>query len=218
MTRVIFLGLPGSGKGTQAAVAAEAAHIPHIATGDIFRRHVREQTPLGKTARQYMDRGENVPDDVTIAMVRDRLAAADAQPGFILDGFPRTLPQAEALDRLLGELDAPLEGALYLKVDPEVVVRRMTGRRVCPKDGAVYHVESNPPKVPGICDLCGTPLIQRADDHEEVARHRLDVQWTQAQPLLPYYSSQGKLREVDGLGDVAMVTARVMAALGLRAG
>jgi adenylate kinase len=215
--RAILLGLPGSGKGTQAVVAARAAGVPHIATGDIFRANVREQTPLGRTARQYMDRGENVPDDVTIAMVRDRLAQPDARRGFILDGFPRTLPQAEALDRMLAELGTPLEVALYLRVDPEVVIRRMTGRRVCPSCGAVYHVESNPPRAPGVCDRCGTALVQRDDDREEVARHRVQVQWAQAEPLLPYYGGQGKLREVDGLGEVAAVTARVMAALGLPA-
>ena len=211
--RVVFLGLPGSGKGTQAAQAAVAAHVPHIATGDIFRANAREATPLGLTARAYMDRGENVPDDVTIAMVRSRLQEADAASGFILDGFPRTLPQGQALDRLLDELRTPLQVALYLRVDVEAVVRRLSGRRVCPKDGSVYHVETQPPKVPGLCDLCGTTLVQRDDDREDVARHRIQVQWAQAEPLLPYYAGQGKLREVDGVGEVAVVAGRVAAAL-----
>jgi adenylate kinase len=209
----VFLGLPGSGKGTQAALLATAARVPHIATGDIFRANVRNQTPLGATARAYMDRGENVPDDVTIAMVRVRLQEADAAAGFILDGFPRTLPQGQALDHMLGELATPLEHALYLRVEIEAVVRRLSGRRVCPRDGAVYHVETQPPKTPGVCDLCGTALVQRDDDREDVARHRIQVQWAQAEPLLPFYAGQGKLLEVDGTGEVAAVAARVSAAV-----
>ncbi len=211
--RVVFLGLPGSGKGTQAALLARAARVSHIATGDIFRANVRDQTPLGRTARAYMDRGENVPDDVTIAMVRARLQEPDAAAGFILDGFPRTLPQGQALDRMLEDLATPLEHALYLRVDIEAVVGRLSGRRVCPKDGAVYHVETQPPKTPGVCDLCGTALIQRDDDRDEVARHRIRVQWAQAEPLLPYYAGQGKLLEVDGAGEVTAVAARVSAAV-----
>lgn len=213
--RVVFLGLPGSGKGTQAALIATAAGVPHIATGDLFRQHVRDRTELGQTVRGYMDRGENVPDQLTIAMVRGRLQEPDAARGFVLDGFPRTLPQAEALDTLLQDLGAPLDCALYLEVDGELVIRRMTGRRVCPKCGAVYHVEAKPPKTAGVCDACGTALVQRSDDREDVVRHRIEVQWAEAEPLVPYYAAQHKLREVRGDGPVDEVAATVASALGL---
>jgi adenylate kinase len=213
--RVVFLGPPGSGKGTQAARLAAAAGVPHIATGDIFRRHVQEGTPLGVTARRYMDRGENVPDDLTIAMVRERLAEPDASAGFVLDGFPRTLPQAEALDALLAELGQALGHAVYLRVDDEEVVGRLSGRRTCPSCGAVYHLKSQPPRRPDRCDACGAELRQRDDDREEVVRRRLAVYRAQTLPLLPYYAAQGKLREIDGHRPVEAVAAAVRAAVGL---
>jgi adenylate kinase len=216
--RVVLLGLPGSGKGTQAEVLSASAAVPHISTGDLFRQQLREMTQLGRLARTFMDRGENVPDDVTIAMVRQRLSQPDVAAGFVLDGFPRTLPQAEALDGMLAQLGTPVEVALLLRVDVETVVRRLSGRRVCSKDGAIYHIDSHPPKQAGVCDLCGAALIQRDDDREDVARHRIQVQWAQAQPLLPYYSAQGKLVEVGGDGPVEVVAARVAAALGLPRG
>lgn len=204
--RLIFLGLPGAGKGTQAGRLAEQENIPHISTGDMFRAAVQEKTELGMQAQQFMSEGKLVPDEVTIGIVEERLSKDDCARGFILDGFPRTVPQAEALDELLQRLGADLEAAVYLNVPEEDLLRRTTGRRTCEKCGAIYNVYTKPAKEPGVCDECGGTLIQRADDTEENTRKRLEAQRDQLQHLLQYYSSQGKLREIDGLQDAERIT------------
>jgi adenylate kinase len=211
--RVVFLGAPGAGKGTQAARLAEVGGAPHVATGDMFRSAAAEGTPLGLQAKAYMDQGRLVPDEVTIGIVRERLAAPDCAAGFVLDGFPRTLPQARALDGLLQDLSRPIEDVVHLVVAEEELVRRLTGRRVCPRCGASYHVVFQPPRLADTCDACGAPLVQRQDDEEATVRRRLGVYREQTAPLVDYYAAQGKLREVDGVGDVDEVTRRVRAAV-----
>lgn len=211
--RIVLLGPPGAGKGTQAVRLAEKAGVPHISTGDMFRQAVREGTPLGREAKAYMDRGALVPDEVTIGIVRERLAKDDAAKGFVFDGFPRTTVQAEALDRILAELERPLEAVVNLVVPDEEIVRRLAGRRVCPQCGATYHVAFNPPAEPGRCDRCGAELVQRHDDREETVRERLGVYHRQTAPLVDYYREAGLLVQVDGTGDVDAVTASVLEAL-----
>lgn len=211
--RVVFLGPPGAGKGTQAARLAQAGGMPHVATGDMFRAAVAADTPLGREAGAYMDQGRLVPDEVTIGIVRERLAAPDCAAGFVLDGFPRTLPQAEALDGLLAELGRPIDGVVHLLVPEEDLVRRLTGRRVCPSCGALYHVDYQPPRRPGTCDVCGAALVQRQDDGEATVRRRLAVYQEQTAPLAGRYADQGRLRPVDGAGTVDEVARRVQAAV-----
>ena len=199
MKRLELLGPPGAGKGTQAAFLEERYGVVHIATGDILREARAAGTPLGLLAKEYMDRGELVPDEVVIGLVRERLQQADVrEKGFLLDGFPRTVPQAEALDRLLAELGQPLQAVLRLRVDPELLTRRLTLRRSCPACGAVYHLENRPPKVEGRCDACGGELVQRPDDAEETVRNRLAVYERQTAPLVSYYRERGLLREIEG--------------------
>jgi adenylate kinase len=210
--RVILLGPPGAGKGTQAAHIAEAYRIPHISTGDIFRANLRDETPIGLEAKKYMDAGELVPDEVVIAMVGDRLAVDDASHGFLLDGFPRTVGQAEALEALLNERDQPLDVALKFEVDQDILVDRLTGRRSCP-NGHVFHVTHNPPATPGVCDECGEPLFQRDDDTEEVVRNRLDVYRRETEPLEHFYWERGCLRPVRAVGAVEDVTERALRVL-----
>jgi adenylate kinase len=205
--RVVLLGPPGAGKGTQAARIAETYDIPHISTGDIFRANVRGGTPLGAKAKQYMDAGELVPDEVVIAMVADRLAEDDAAKGFLLDGFPRTTGQAEALGDLLVERDQPLDVVLVFDVDEEELVERLTGRRSCP-NGHVFHIHGNPPEVEGVCDVCGEELFQRDDDTEDVVRNRLDVYRRQTEPLEQYYRRLDIARTVPATGSVTEVTER----------
>lgn len=214
-TRLVLLGAPGAGKGTQAVRLADAEGIAHVATGDMFRGAVREGTPLGREVQRYLDAGRLVPDEVTIALVRERLSRPDCARGFVLDGFPRTVPQAEALDRLLGEMGAPLGCVINLEVAEESLVRRLSGRRVCPACGASYNVYSAPPRSEGRCDRCGGELTQRGDDREETVRRRLEVYRQQTAPLIDFYRHQGKLRSLDGdrpLEEVAAAIRETLAA------
>ena len=208
--RVILLGPPGAGKGTQAVRIAEAFGLPHISTGDIFRENVRGGTDLGVEAKRYMDAGELVPDEIVVGMVADRLAQPDAATGFCLDGFPRTVPQAQALEDLLVERDAPLEVVVRFAVAEDEVVARLTGRRTCSGCGAVFHVEHAPPATEGVCDSCGGELVQRDDDTEDVVMNRLEVYRKQTEPLEHFYWERGLLRDVEAVGSVDDVTARTV--------
>ncbi|GAA0996648.1 adenylate kinase [Acrocarpospora macrocephala] len=211
--RVVLVGPPGAGKGTQAQFIASHLSIPKISTGDIFRANVSGGTELGKLAKGFMDRGDLVPDEVTIAMVRDRLAENDAQEGFLLDGFPRNVAQAEVLKKMLADFGIGLDLVLELVVDDDEVVRRLAGRRTCRSCGKVWHVDFDPPKVDGICDACGGELFQRDDDREETIRHRLEVYQEQTAPLISFYADEGILRGVDATGPVEEVTQRAMSEL-----
>ncbi len=211
--RLVLVGPPGAGKGTQAKYLAKHFGIPQISTGDIFRANVAQKTPLGVEAKRYMDGGDLVPDEVTIAMVRDRLAEDDAASGFLLDGFPRTVPQAEALKQMLADLDTPLDAVLELKVDDTEVVRRLSGRRTCRQCGHVWHLEFDPPKEAGVCDLCGGRLFQRDDDLPETIQRRLDVYAEQTAPLVGYYQDAGLLVTIEATGPVDGVTKRAITAL-----
>lgn len=208
--RLILLGPPGAGKGTQAVRIAETFGIPHISTGDILRENVKQGTPLGTEAKKYMDAGDLVPDDVIIGMVGKRLEADDAAEGFLFDGFPRTVPQAQALEDLLVERNQPIDVALRLAVDESEVVDRLTGRRTCTQCGAIFHVTHNPPKEPGVCDRCGGELIQRDDDREDVVLNRLNVYRRQTEPLEHFYWERGLLRDVEAVGAVDDVTKRAL--------
>lgn len=212
--RVILLGPPGAGKGTQATRIAERYGIPHISTGDILRGHVRDGTPLGEEAKRYMDAGDLVPDDVIMGMVAVRLEEADAEGGFLFDGFPRTVPQAEALETLLADAHIPLDTVLRLAVPSDEVVRRLTGRRTCSGCGRIYHLEFDPPAQPERCDDCGAQLSQRDDDTEEVVRNRLEVYRNQTEPLEHFYWERGLLRDVEAVGapdEVSERAAQVLA-------
>ena len=203
--RLVLLGPPGAGKGTQAKRLEGHFAIPQISTGDILRQAVKDETPLGKQAKAFMDRGELVPDSVIIDIVDDRLSAADCQSGFLLDGFPRTVTQAEALDRMLARRGLALDGAVSLRVARDELVARLTGRRTCRQCGAMYHLRFNPSKEAGICDRCGGELYQRADDREETIAARMEVYEREAAPLHAYYRGTGLLREVDGAGSTQQV-------------
>jgi adenylate kinase len=196
--RLLIMGRPGAGKGTQAVNIREFYKIPHISTGDMFREAIKEGTKLGLLAKSYMDQGGLVPDEVTIGIVKERLLKDDAKKGFLLDGFPRTISQAEALDDFLNEQGIKLDAVLNVDVPAEKLIRRMVGRRVCKTCGATYHVEFNPPKKDGICDNCGATLIQRADDTEATAKNRLEVYDRNTAPLLNYYEKQNILKVVNG--------------------
>jgi adenylate kinase len=211
--RIVLVGPPGAGKGTQAQFIASHLSIPKISTGDIFRANVSGNTPLGQKAKEYMDRGDLVPDEVTIAMVRDRLAEDDAQEGFLLDGFPRNVPQAETLKKIMSEMDRKLDLVLELVVDDDEVVRRLSGRRTCRKCGRIWHVAFDPPTKDGVCDNCGGELFQRDDDREETIRHRLEVYQEQTAPLASFYADEGILVGLDATGPVEEVTERALAAL-----
>ena len=212
--RIVLVGPPGAGKGTQAQFIASHLAIPRISTGDIFRYNVTSNTELGRKAREFMERGDLVPDEVTVAMVRDRLAEDDAQEGFLLDGFPRNVPQAETLKKLLlQEWDARLSVVLELVVDEDEVVRRLSGRRTCRRCERVWHVLYDPPARTGICDDCRGELFQRDDDSEETIRHRIEVYAEQTFPLLAFYADENVLIGIDATGPVEEVTSRAMAAL-----
>jgi len=210
----VLLGAPGAGKGTQATILSERLRIPHVATGDLFRAAVRDGTPLGLEARRYMDAGRLVPDEITIRLLGDRLARPDTEPGVILDGFPRTRAQAEVLDRALAQHGRAVERALYIDVPADELVRRMAGRRICQANGHPYNVATNPPIAPGVCDLDGSPLIQRADDREETVRARMHDQVPPLMEVVDHYRTAGILRPVDGRGDVDTVTAALLVAIG----
>jgi adenylate kinase len=211
--RLVLVGPPGAGKGTQAEFIAEHFDVPKISTGDIFRANVSGGTDLGRLAKKYMDAGDLVPDEVTNAMVRERLAQPDAKDGFLLDGFPRNVAQANELNGILDELGSPLSVVLDLDVDFDEVVRRLSGRRTCKKCGHVWHIEFDPTEVDGICDKCGGELFQRDDDQPATVRHRLDVYAEQTAPLIGFYRDAGKLVAIDALGPVEDVTERAIDAL-----
>jgi adenylate kinase len=216
--RLVLVGPPGAGKGTQAEFIAEHFAIPKISTGDIFRTNVSGGTELGRLAKKYMDAGDLVPDEVTNAMVRDRLAQDDAIAGFLLDGFPRNVLQARELDAIMSSLDRPLSVVLDLEVDHEEVVRRLSGRRTCKQCGHVWHVEYDPPARPDVCDKCGGALYHRDDDYPDTVRHRLEVYSAQTSPLIQFYNERGQLVSIDALGNVEDVTERAIAALAPFAG
>ncbi len=212
--RIVLVGPPGAGKGTQAAFLAKNLSIPHISTGDLFRANISRQTELGKLAKSYMDAGNLVPDEVTIAMAKDRMEQPDAVSGFLLDGFPRNVSQAEALDEMLKTEGLKLDAVLDLEVPEEEVVERIAGRRICRNDSAhVYHVTYKAPKQEGVCDECGGELYQRDDDSEETVRKRLEVYHTQTEPIIDYYRSQDLVVTITALGKVDEVTQRAMEAL-----
>ena len=212
--RIVLVGPPGAGKGTQAAFLAKNLSIPHISTGDLFRANISQQTELGKLAKSYMDAGNLVPDEVTIAMAKDRMEQPDAAGGFLLDGFPRNVSQAEALDEVLQTESMKLDAVLDLEVPEEEVVKRIAGRRICRKDSShVFHATYSPPKNEGVCDVCGGQLYQRDDDSEETVRTRLEVYHTQTEPIIDYYKAQGLVVTISALGKVDEVTARAMDAL-----
>ena len=211
--RVVLVGPPGAGKGTQAQFLASHLSIPKISTGDIFRDNVSHGTALGRRAQAYMERGDLVPDEVTIAMVTDRLADEDTQAGFLLDGFPRNVPQAETLKKMLLAWDTKLDVVLELVVDDDEVVRRLSGRSTCRRCGRIWHVSFDPPTVAGICDDCGGELFQRDDDREETIRHRLEVYQEQTSPLVSFYADEGTLLGLDATGPVDEITERALSAL-----
>jgi adenylate kinase len=211
--RLVLVGPPGAGKGTQAQFVAAQFAIPKISTGDIFRANVSQGSELGVTAKKYMDAGDLVPDEVTNAMVRERLKEDDAVDGFLLDGFPRNVPQAETLQEMLGDMGLNLDVVLELVVDDEEVIRRLSGRRTCRSCGHIWHVDFDPPVREGICDHCGGELFQRDDDKPDTVRHRLDVYVEQTAPLISYYAEQGILLGIDATGPVDDVTERAIAAL-----
>ena len=213
MSRVIFLGAPGAGKGTQARRLAAGSGVPQVATGDMLREAVAEGTPLGREAKHYMDSGALVPDDVVIGLVDERLARSDAGAGYVLDGFPRTVAQAEALDALLRGRRQELDRVIFFDVSRDELIRRLTGRRICRKCGTAFHLVSAPPKVAGRCDQCGGDLYQREDDAEATVTRRLDVYQTETAPLLDYYRQRGLLARVAGEGPVEEVADRIRKAV-----
>jgi adenylate kinase len=211
--RLVLVGPPGAGKGTQAEFISAHLGVPKISTGDIFRANVSQGTPLGQQAKKYMDAGDLVPDEVTVGMVQDRLAEDDAHKGFLLDGFPRTVPQARTLDEILAQAGTPLDVVLELVVDDDEVVRRLSGRRTCRNCGHICHVDFDPPSLPGLCDICAGELFQRDDDKPATIRHRLEVYYEQTAPLVGYYAEAGILVGIDAMGPVDDVTDRAVAAL-----
>ena len=212
--KIIMLGAPGAGKGTQAKMLAEKYSIPHISTGDIFRANIKEGTELGKKAKEYMDKGLLVPDELVVDLVIDRFKADDCRNGYILDGFPRTIPQAEALDAALAAQGEKMDYAINVEVPDENIVNRMSGRRACVGCGATYHIKYNPTKVEGICDVCGKELILRDDDNPETVLNRLKVYHDQTQPLIDYYGKAGIVKEVDGTVDMNDVFNAIVEILG----
>lgn len=211
--KIIMLGAPGAGKGTQAKKIAEKYSIPHISTGDIFRSNIKDGTELGMEAKKYMDQGLLVPDELTVKILLDRVARADCRNGYVLDGFPRTIPQAEVLDQALEKIGDQIDFAVNVSVPDENIVKRMSGRRACVGCGATYHIEHIPPKKEGICDTCGMELILREDDKPETVQNRLNVYHSQTQPLIEFYQKKGILQTVDGTVDMKAVFDAIVAIL-----
>ncbi|MFG2948934.1 adenylate kinase [Streptomyces adustus] len=212
--RIVLVGPPGAGKGTQATLLAAKLGVPHISTGDLFRANISQQTELGKLAKSYMDAGNLVPDEVTIGMAKDRMEQPDAENGFLLDGFPRNVSQAEALDEVLNTESIKLDAVLDLEVPEAEVVKRIAGRRICRNDSAhVFHVEYKPAAKEGVCDVCGGELYQRDDDSEDTVRKRLEVYHTQTEPIIDYYKAQGLVVTISSLGPVEEITKRALEAL-----
>ena len=212
--KIVFMGPPGAGKGTQAEKIIENYQIPHISTGDMFTKAIKDQTELGMEAKRYMDQGALVPDHVTIGIVKDRLSESDCKSGFLLDGFPRTVDQAKALDEILTSLDSKIDYVINIDVDLDILKERLTGRRICRSCGATYHMIFNPPAVAGTCDKCGGELYQRKDDNEETVGNRLDVYVSQTKPLLDYYSLAGNLVNINGQQSIDLVFAEIQDVLG----
>ena len=211
--RIVLLGAPGSGKGTQAKLISEKYRIPHVSTGDLLRANLAAGTPLGLQAKAAMDAGQLVSDDLVLAIIRERLKNPDARKGFILDGFPRNIPQAQALDNMLRAIAQPLDAAILMEVDFDILMQRLTGRRTCENCGAAYNVYTNPPRLEDQCDRCGGPLHHRADDNEETIGNRLRVYDSQTKPLIVYYRDQGRIETVDAVGDVKDILKRMIAVL-----
>ena len=211
--KIIMLGAPGAGKGTQAQMIADKYNIPHISTGDIFRANIKNNTELGKEAKKYMDQGKLVPDELTVKILLDRVAKEDCKNGYVLDGFPRTIPQAEVLDTELSKLGDHVDFAIDVDVPDENIIKRMSGRRACLNCGATYHITYIPPKKEGICDNCGQPLVIRDDDKEETVKNRLSVYHEQTQPLIEYYTKKNILKTVDGTVDMQDVFKAITAIL-----
>ena len=207
---IILMGLPGAGKGTQASEIVNKFPIPHISTGDMFRKAIKDETDLGKEAKSYMDRGELVPDEVTVGIVKERISEDDAKKGFLLDGFPRTIEQAEALNDIMQELGRSIDAVINIEVPEEELMNRLTGRRICETCGTTYHLVFNPPKVDGVCDLDGGKLYQREDDNPETVANRLSVNVKQSKPILSYYQDKGVLENIDGSKDIKEVTSDVI--------
>lgn len=212
--KIIMLGAPGAGKGTQAKMIADKYQIPHISTGDIFRANIKNGTELGKEAKSYMDKGLLVPDELTVKILLDRVANKDCENGYVLDGFPRTIPQAEVLEEALAKTGDKIDYAINVDVPDENIIKRMSGRRACLKCGATFHIEHVPPKKDGICDVCGDALVLRDDDKEETVKNRLAVYHKQTQPLIDFYSERDVLKVVDGTVDMMEVFASIVAILG----
>ena len=211
--KIVMLGAPGAGKGTQARMISEKYSIPQISTGDIFRANIRDNTELGQRAKSYMDKGLLVPDQVTCDLVVDRISRDDCKNGYILDGFPRTIPQAEALTKALSQQGAKIDYAIDVEVPDDDIVKRMSGRRACPKCGATYHIEYLKPAKEGVCDTCGSELYLREDDHPETVQKRLDVYHSQTQPLIQYYREQGVLHSIDGTKEMHEVFGEITSIL-----
>ena len=212
--KIIMLGAPGAGKGTQAKMIAEKYQVPHVSTGDIFRANIKNGTELGKEAKKYMDQGLLVPDELTVKILLDRVAKEDCKNGYVLDGFPRTIPQAEVLDKALSEMGDAIDYAINVDVPDENIVRRMSCRRACLACGATYHIAHIPPKKEGICDTCGQELVLRDDDKPETVLNRLKVYHDQTQPLIDFYAAKGVLKNVDGTVDMKDVFAAIVDILG----
>lgn len=211
---LVLMGLPGAGKGTQAEKIVQKYGIPHISTGDMFRAAIKDETDLGLKAKSFMDKGELVPDEVTIGIVRERLSKDDCEKGFLLDGFPRTVAQADALENILSDLNKKIDYVINIDVDQSILMERLTGRRICKDCGATYHLVFNPPAKDGVCDRCGGELYQRADDNEATVQNRLDVNIKQTKPLLDFYETKGYLRNIDGQQDINKVFFDLDALLG----
>lgn len=212
--KIIMLGAPGAGKGTQAKMIAEKYQVPHVSTGDIFRANIKNGTELGKEAKKYMDQGQLVPDELTVKILLDRVAQDDCANGYVLDGFPRTIPQAQVLDEALTKLGESIDYAINVDVPDENIVRRMSGRRACLSCGATYHIEHIPPKKEGVCDTCGSALVLRDDDKPETVLNRLKVYHDQTQPLIDFYTEKNVLKTVDGTVDMKDVFAAIVSILG----